>query len=735
MIKLLIRSSLYIVIILILIISYLSFFGFNTEKFNNKIKSKVLNISKIVNLELKSVKFQLNPFNLSINIKTFEPELIVNNNKLKLESIKTNISLKSFISKKFFIDNLQISTNGIKLKEFVLLARSFKNSAELFILDKIIKDGYLVGDIDLNFDDNGKIKNDFEINGFIKNGELGFLGRYNIKNLNFLFKIKDKKYFLKDIKTEFSQIKLSSELITIKQQKDIFLINGSLSSDKKDIDIKILNNLLEDGLKNFNITNINFNLDTNFNFTINKKFKISNIDLKSKINLNQLSYYPKLPNLKKYLPNFKEFIELKDHIILINYKKNQLVIDGKGQLIIENKHEDIDYKVTKSNNNYIFGTQLKINNTPFLIDILQYRKNKNLDSLIKLSGIYNKDKKIKFDLISINENNNSFLIKDLKLNNKFKILDIGLLNLNYINTNNIHNNLNLKKNKKDYEINAKNLDVTRLINEIFSNENKKDRESFFANLNSNIKIRINKAFLDKAIFAKNLNGSIEFKNNKINKLDLDSNFSNNKKLTLTINTNQNNEKITTLFSNYPKPLVNQYKFVKGFEEGVLDFYSVKKKNGISNSKLVIDNFKVQEVPVLAKLLSLASLQGIADLLTGEGIRFTDLEMKFSNKKELMTIEELYAIGPAISILMDGYIENKKLISLRGTLIPATTINRSIASIPLIGNILIGKKTGEGVFGVSFKIKGAPNNLKTTVNPVKTLTPRFITRTLEKIKKN
>ena len=85
--------------------------------------------------------------------------------------------------------------------------------------------------------------------------------------------------------------------------------------------------------------------------------------------------------------------------------------------------------------------------------------------------------------------------------------------------------------------------------------------------------------------------------------------------------------------------------------------------------------------------------------------------------------------------MDGYIETKKLISLRGTLVPATTINRTIASIPIIGDLLVGKKTGEGVFGVSFKIKGTPDNLKTSVNPVKTLTPRFITRTLEKLKNN
>ena len=110
-------------------------------------------------------------------------------------------------------------------------------------------------------------------------------------------------------------------------------------------------------------------------------------------------------------------------------------------------------------------------------------------------------------------------------------------------------------------------------------------------------------------------------------------------------------------------------------------------------------------------------------------------MKFSNKNDLMRIEELYAIGPAISLLMEGYIESDDLVSLRGTMVPATTINRTISSIPLLGDILVGKKVGEGVFSMSFKIKGPPNKLKTTVNPVKTLTPRFITRTLEKIKKN
>ena len=57
---------------------------------------------------------------------------------------------------------------------------------------------------------------------------------------------------------------------------------------------------------------------------------------------------------------------------------------------------------------------------------------------------------------------------------------------------------------------------------------------------------------------------------------------------------------------------------------------------------------------MAKILTLASLQGIADLLTGEGIRFTDFEMLYSKKGNLITIDEIYCIGPAISY-NDGWI--------------------------------------------------------------------------------
>ena len=105
------------------------------------------------------------------------------------------------------------------------------------------------------------------------------------------------------------------------------------------------------------------------------------------------------------------------------------------------------------------------------------------------------------------------------------------------------------------------------------------------------------------------------------------------------------------------------------------------------------------------------MQGIADLLSGQGIRFNEFEMNFTNNDELMTIDEIYAIGPAISILMNGYVEKNRLISLRGTLVPATTLNKTIGSIPFLGEILVGKKLVKVFLELVLKSKDHQKNLK------------------------
>ena len=218
------------------------------------------------------------------------------------------------------------------------------------------------------------------------------------------------------------------------------------------------------------------------------------------------------------------------------------------------------------------------------------------------------------------------------------------------------------------------------------------------------------------------------------KLILKGNFSDDEIVEISIYKQNNGDKTLQVVSDRARPFVKSFDFIEGFEGGKLEYESVITEK-ISNSNLLISNFKVSKVPALAKLLTLASFQGIADTLSGEGIRFESFEMKTNAVGNVLNIEDALAIGPAVSILLDGYVEKGKLVSLRGTLVPATKLNAIIASIPIVGNILVGKKTGDGVVGVSFKMKGPPKNIKTSVNPIKTLTPRFIVRAVEKLKKN
>ena len=732
MIKKIIKILLLTFSILVLGIFYLSIFGVKTNKFNNQITNNFLKINKKINLNLNDVNYLLNPYNFTINIKIQNPQILLQGKSLDVKNIQTNISLKSLINDQFLINDLKIKTKEIKLSDLITLARVFQNSPQFFFLSNIIKDGFVISNINLEFDEKGKIKKNYKIEGSVKKAKLNILNQLKFQDLNFSFGIEKNTFSLNAMDAILNDINISSPSIKIKKRKKSFFVKGKFSSSKKNFNIAELKAFFTNSFNKVDIRKIEFSSNNNFSFNINKKLKLDNFKIESIVDLGNLIFKEESLKLKLYLPNFVEEIKLKEHKIVVNYNNNKLHIKGSGNVLLEDKQDNLSYQIIKDNNSISFDSKINLKNNSLLIDFLDYEKKENQNSLVSIKGNFKNNKKIRFDLIALKELNNEIVINGLDLNENFKIMNIENLNINYINNKKILNKLNLKKNNSNFIIDGESFDASKIINNIMDND--EQSLSLFHSLNSKIKIKIKKTYIDEINYINNLYGNINFDNNKLTNLILDSIFPNKKKINLSIITNDNLEIITKLTSGYPKPLIKRYNFIKGFEEGNLSFYSLKKK-GLSNSVLTIDNFKVKKVPVFAKLLSLASLQGMADLLTGEGIRFTDFEMIFSNQKGLTKIEELYAIGPAVSIIMDGYIETNKIVSLRGTLVPATTINRTIASIPLLGKILVGGKTGEGVFGVSFKIKGTSKNLKTTVNPVKTLTPRFITRTLEKIKKN
>ena len=156
---------------------------------------------------------------------------------------------------------------------------------------------------------------------------------------------------------------------------------------------------------------------------------------------------------------------------------------------------------------------------------------------------------------------------------------------------------------------------------------------------------------------------------------------------------KNKKKYLEVYSDLPQPLLTEYNFFKGLSGGKLIFSSIIEED-YANSKLVIENFK--DTSRHGQILSLADLRGLADLAEGDGLSFDILEIKMEKSKENLKLNEIIALGPSISVLMEGY-QDPSVTSLRGTLVPAKTLNKMISKIPVIGEIIIPKEIGEGLF--------------------------------------
>ena len=722
-----IKKTVYVFLILIITsIIYLNYFGITTNKFNQNIQKKIQKNYPQFDLKLNDIKILFNISKLSVDLETDYPIILSNDEEIKLKTVSTTYDVVSFFKKEFAIENLYIETEKNQIKKIIKLARSYKDSAQLLIIDKIIKTGKAEISIKLNFDENGNlIQNKYEVIADIENLSIELFNKQKIDKISGNLKYLNNKVQITNLKSEYQSVELFAKNISIGKKNKNYVIEGEIDSKENIIPSSVVNIFL----KNLKLKNIRLSSKNNFSFNVSKKLKVSDFKLISKINLKKAEYDTESLKIRKYVPNFDNKITFLEHKININLEK-KILLEGLGSFQVGEKKDDIKYNFEFNKQNVKFDLNLDITETPFKIDLINFMKEENEVINFRIIG-EKKDEKISLREINIKKNNDIISLNEINFSNNFQVTNFKKINLKYFDTNKNKNDISIVQNtKNNFLIEGKSFNLNKIIDQILFNSDNEakifdDKERIF-------KINFKKNYLDSDHHILNLQGIIKIKGNKVYDMSLKSSFPNKDILSITVKT-KDDQKVTTFYSGQAKPFVKKYKFVKGFEGGKIDFYSVK-KNNISKSQLKIFEFSLKELPALTKILTLASLQGIADLLSGDGVGFEELEMNFTNKKNFMEIDELYAIGPAISILMEGYVENDKLVSLRGTLVPATTINKFVGSIPILGDILVGKKTGEGVFGVSFKLKGPPKDIKTSVNPIKTLTPRFITRTLEKIKK-
>ena len=566
------------------------------------------------------------------------------------------------------------------------------------------------------------IKSEIEKNQKIINldfKKISFL--LDIKKINLLVKFIDPKIEYKSIEIPIKSLKANLDLVLlIKNEvgiRDVELETNYLDIDllKPQISDSLTSKLIKSNLKKIEKAKVKFKSSFNFDekykikdliISGNIKNKIFKINLENKISSLNSNFLFKDNEIEINGLDFDyKNIRLQEGVFNISNEKNSKFLKGKSKILIKNDHEKIPIikKNFKKGEVFLLDTNLEIN------------KNNN----IKIKNLILKDSE------------NFFQIENVSLNDKFQLNDFKKIKVKTKDNNKVNNDF-IIENKKNIKIKGNIFDASILLEEIDSNENK---NNFLKKITKNIEIDFNEVMTSTDIPLNDFRLVGLIKKGSLEKISAKSEFSKDRFLDISLKKEKKtNSSVLEIYSDEAKPLVNGYEFFEGLEGGNLFFKSKTNKNK-NSSNLEIENFKLNQAPGFAKLLSLADLRGLTDALKGEGISFDKLSIVYQIENGWMDIKEIFLIGPSISILVEGYFDKRKnILSLRGTLIPAKTLNSLVSKIPILGDILIGKKTGDGLFGISFKIKGPTNNLKTTVNPVKTLTPRFITRTLEEYKK-
>ena len=718
--KVIFNIILLAVILFLALIILLSTIGIESNKFNKLISKKVF-LTKNVDLNLETIKFKIDPKKLSLFLETQNPEITYKEVTLPVQNIIVYLDFLPLINSELKMKKISLILNELDITEINKMSAVIKPSNFKSLLINKVKEGRVFSEIEIFLKEKNLIEN-FIVKGSVKDLKVKFLDDLNFTNANLSFFADKKDILIKNIFGELEEIIISDGDIKLNLDNGIKLSSNFNSKIKYNEDFFLKYSKFLNKFELFkNIKNIEASLSNNVSIDLDDTYKVTDYNYSISGKIEKSTF--KLLNLIKsnFITEEIKEIYLSDLQIKSIFKPRNINFSGEGKYSLD----DLNFLKIKLENNFnkdLLNLKLDFDyEKDIKLELINYTKSKGSIANLFLDLEKNKNN-IKINNLNFEEGNNSMKFKDLEFeNNKF----LSFKNINVSTTNNEF----FIQNDKRITIKGKKFDATNLSKYFI----KKENGDGFSKLNSDIEIDFKNIKVPLSEKLKNFKLLGKIQNGEFVKISSKGEFEDNKFLDISMKKDENfDKKYLEIYSDLTKPLLTEYSFFNGLSGGKLIFTSII-EGSKSNSKLKIEKFKVVNAPGMIQLLSLADLGGLVDLAEGEGLSFDILEINMEKDKNNLKLNEILALGPSISVLMEGYQDQNGLTSLRGTLVPAKTLNNIISKIPVIGNIVIPKEVGEGLFGISFKMKGPKGNIKTSINPIKTLTPRFIQKIIERNK--
>lgn len=148
--------------------------------------------------------------------------------------------------------------------------------------------------------------------------------------------------------------------------------------------------------------------------------------------------------------------------------------------------------------------------------------------------------------------------------------------------------------------------------------------------------------------------------------------------------------------------------------GQLDMTLTPRADTGYDGEATLSDVRLRNAPVLAELLSAASVVGLLEQLNGTGMLFTDADARFRLTAGGVDIRRASAVGASMGVSLAGvYRAQTGQLDMQGVISPFYLVNG-------IGAILT--RRGEGLFGMNYRITGPTADPDVTVNPLSILTP-------------
>jgi len=228
MIKWIARLFIVLLFSQLFFIFFLSFYGIETTYFNSTIQEKIRVLNPNINLEFQKTNILLDIKHLGLKVKVRNPKINAKGTSANLSKLNLGISIKSLLKDEFALHYGEIGLFKTDIKQLVKIINQIKPSPFLIIAKKIFKKGKIEGEAMLNFDNKGKIQDDYKITGMVSDFNVKILKKFSLSQIDLNFEFFKDRYKFYAAKGNINEIDLSNSEFEINKENKNLNVEGNL---------------------------------------------------------------------------------------------------------------------------------------------------------------------------------------------------------------------------------------------------------------------------------------------------------------------------------------------------------------------------------------------------------------------------------------------------------------------------------------------------------------------------